>query len=390
MFAFGILLSIALVSLGLTLWAPLTYAANATGENLENPVLSVETIRLEEHSWPSEIKAYGEIAAWQESSVGNETTGLRLKSIHAEIGDLVEQGQILAEFDAELVRAELAQQQAAVSEAEAALEEAKQNAQRARHLVKGRALSEQQTQQYLTAEQTAQARLASAKAAEAVQKIRLAQTQLRAPDAGVITSRTATIGAVLPAGEELFRLIRRNKLEWRAEVADANLHQISNGLQAKLFTPTGQKETGVVRVVSPTVDPQTRNALVYVDLADNTELKQGMFTQGAIEIKQTSAYTLPQSAITMRDGYSYIMSVSSSKRVVANKVKTGRRQSDKIEILELFNGDTARPINASLVSQLNIIKSGGEFLAHGDLVRIVTTSNKDALAGSTEGQRREF
>ncbi|MFN1208828.1 HlyD family efflux transporter periplasmic adaptor subunit, partial [Enterococcus lactis] len=81
------------------------------------------------------------------------------------------------------------------------------------------AISDLQINQYLTAERTAQARLDAHRAHARVQQLRVAQTQVLAPDDGVISARSATVGAVLPAGTELFRMIRQGRLEWRAEVA---------------------------------------------------------------------------------------------------------------------------------------------------------------------------
>src|SRR3546814_21156386 len=54
-------------------------------------------------------------------------------------------------------------------------------------------------------------------------------SDLLAPDDGVISARSATVGAVLPAGQELFRLIRRGRLEWHAEVAASDLAKLKSG-----------------------------------------------------------------------------------------------------------------------------------------------------------------
>ena len=126
-------------------------------------------------------------------------------------------------FAAKMAQAELLQGKAAVAEAEANLAAAAADARRARDLQSNGALSAQQITQYLTAEKTAQARLDVQKAAVNALQIRLGQTQVKAPDDGVISARSAAVGAVTPAGQELFRLIRQGRLEWRAEVAAADI-----------------------------------------------------------------------------------------------------------------------------------------------------------------------
>jgi multidrug efflux pump subunit AcrA (membrane-fusion protein) len=60
-----------------------------------------------------------------------------------------------------------------------------------------------------------------------VQQVRLNQASVLAPDDGVISARTATVGAVVGAGTELFRMIRKGRLEWRAEVTSAELARVT-------------------------------------------------------------------------------------------------------------------------------------------------------------------
>lgn len=198
------------------------------------PALTVAATRLEPALLPISISANGSIMAWQEASVGTEANGLRLTEVRVEVGDHVQRGQILAVFASDTVTTELAQSHARVAEAEAALAGAIDNAKRADALKTTGAISAQQIQQYITAERTARAQLEATQANEKTQHLRLAKTQVLAPDDGVISASSATVGAVLPAGQELFRLIRRGRLEWRAEVAASDLARLSPGQTARL------------------------------------------------------------------------------------------------------------------------------------------------------------
>lgn len=305
------------------------------------------------------VAANGNVSAWQEAIVGTEANGMRLAEVLVNVGDVVRKGQVLARFDGTMVQADLAQSRAAVAEAEAHLAEAAANAQRARELQPSGALSAQQVAQLLTAERTAQARLEAVKAAQQVQQLRLLQAEVLAPDSGVISARSATVGAVPPAGSELFRLIRQGRLEWRGEVASADLPQIRRGQKVKV-DGGGTPVTGTVRQVAPTVDPTTRNALVYVDLPDTGgRLKAGMFARGEFATGNSTALTLPQSAVLLRDGYSYVFTVGADSRVAQSKVATGRRTGDRVEILQ------------GLDERARVVASGGGFLADGETVRVV-------------------
>jgi RND family efflux transporter MFP subunit len=309
---------------------------------------------------PLKIAANGSIAAWQEASVGTEANGLRLAEVRANVGDVVKRGQVLAVFASDTVKADAAQVNASVAEAEAALAEAAANAQRARDLQPSGALSAQQITQYLTAERTAQARLQAQRAAAQVAQLRLVQTQVLAPDAGVISSRSATVGAVLPAGQELFRLIRQGRLEWRAEVPSSDLVRVKVGLPATVAaTSGGAPVTGKVRMVAPTVDAQTRNGIVYVDLGASTDVKAGMFARGEFDVGQSEALTLPQTAVVLRDGFNYVLKVGPDSKVTQAKVAVGRRVGDRIEI------------TSGLDAAARVVASGGGFLSDGDTVKVV-------------------
>jgi len=331
--------------------------------------VSVTTPRLD--VLPVRVSANGTIAAWQEASIGTEANGLRLAAVNVNVGDVVRRGQVLAVFESETVTAELAQSRAAVAEAEAALAEARDNAQGANGLRATGAMSVQQIREYVTAERTAAARLEAMQAAERAQELRLAQTQVLASDDGVISARNATVGAVLSGGEELFRLIRRGRLEWRAEVAASDLVRLRPGHVAHV-TPTGSETIeGKVRVVAPTIDTQTRNGLVYVDLPADARVRGGMFARGELTIGASRVRTLPQSAVLQREGFHYVMRIGSDSKVFLTKVTIGRRAGDRIEI------------TGGIEASDRVVASGAGFLGDGDLVRVVEERSSRRQSGGT-------
>ena len=228
--------------------------------------LTVQAVSPVAATMPVTLPVSGNVAAWQEASIGSEAAGLRVAELLADVGDTVRKGDVLARLADGTVRAELAQAEASLAEAKALLAEAQANARRAQQLEGTGALSAQAISQVHTAEHTALARVAAGEAAVAAQRLRLSQTEVKAPDAGTISARTATVGAVAGSGQELFRVIRGGRLEWRAEVPAAELARVKPGQKVAVFTPGGQTVAGQVRKVAPTVDVATRNGLVYVDL----------------------------------------------------------------------------------------------------------------------------
>lgn len=338
----------------------------------QKPALTVSTAKPAQSTLSIKLAANGNIMAWQEAVIGSESNGLRISDVKVNVGDKVRAGQVLASFAGEMVEADVAQARASLMEAEANAADAAGNAARARMLQASGALSAQQINQYLTAEQTAKARVEAAKAMLAAQKLRLKHVQVVAPDDGVISARNATVGAVVAGGTELFRLIRKSRLEWRAEVTAGELGRIRTGMAAQLVAVNGTQLTGKVRMTAPTVDPQSRAALVYVDLdpvADKiAPPKAGMYARGEFDLGTSSALTVPQQAVVLRDGFSYAFRLNPDQRVSQVKIKTGRRVGEQVEVLD------------GLSANAEVVASGAGFLNDGDLVR-VAAATPPATAG---------
>jgi len=335
----------------------------AGGTAAPRPALTVSLTTPQAVDWPQVLPANGNIAAWQEAVIGAEISNYRLTAVLVNVGDKVAKGQVLARIADDNVAADLAQSTASVAEAVANLAEARFNAERARQLRAAGFYSPQQAQQSLTTEQTALARLNAASARKQTDELRMAQTQVRAPDAGVISSRTATVGSLTQSGQELFRLIRGGRLEWRAEVTSAELGKLRPGMVATLTTPSGATVKGQVRMLGPTVDPMTRNALVYVDLPESAAeagARAGMFARGQFELGSASALSLPQSAVVLRDGFSYVFRLTENNKVAQTKVTVDRRLGDRIEVI------------GGLEASSRVAAVGAGFLADGDTVKVVS------------------
>jgi HlyD family secretion protein len=333
--------------------------------------LTVSVVRPERVEWPEVIQASGTIAAWQEAIVGAEVAGLRLAEVLVDVGDEVTKGQLLARFDDSTMLAMVQQMEAAVAEAQANVAEADANAQRAERLGKTGALSEQNITQYLTRASTAKAQLESARARLHSQKLALEYTRVVAPDDGVISARKAMLGMVAPSGAELFRLIRQNRLEWRAELSGAQLTQVQVGDDASVQLTDGTSAHGKVRQVAPSLDENTRIGLAYVELdrADNVNAsanaKAGMYGSGTITLGQRSAVTLPSDAIVLRDGHEYVFVLGADGRVALTKVSIGRRFGNGVEI------------NSGLDGNPQVVAAGAAFLNDADAVRVVPGPSAD-------------
>jgi RND family efflux transporter MFP subunit len=132
---------------------------------------------------------------------------------------------------------------------------------------------------------------------------------------------------------------------------------------AVTLTPAGGEAVkGTVRMVAPMVDASTRNGLVFVDLAQPGVAKAGMFARGEFSVGEQAALTLPQSAVLLRDGFSYVFRVGEGSKVQQVKVAVGQRSGDRIAV------------TSGLDAKASVVAQGAGFLADGDVVRVVSAA----------------
>jgi RND family efflux transporter MFP subunit len=312
--------------------------------------------------WPDTVRATGAIEPWQEAIVSAQVGGQRVVEVLAEVGDAVRAGQVLARFDTATLRAEEAELAAAGQQARASLAEAGANRDRAMALKERNLMSDQDVTRMVTQADVARAQVAAAEARLASKRLQLTYATVVAPDAGVVSARTATLGAVASVGQELFRLIRQGRLEWRGELTAQQLARITVGSEVELALPNGARATASVRQVAPSMNAASRLATVYADVAAGSSARAGMYAEGTLLLAKTEALVVPATSIVIRDGRNYVFVLpdeGATKRVVAQAVQIGRRVGDAVEIRE------------GLKPGARVVQQGAGFLNDGDIVRVV-------------------
>lgn len=313
------------------------------------------------------IIATGSVVAWREIPVGTEAGGLAVTEIAVEEGDLVAEGQILARLNDDLLKAEMLKQKAVIDELEASLASARSDAERA-HSVASGVITAQTIEQRETLVKTTEARLQAARAQLLEIEARHRQTVIVAPAAGMIASRAATIGQVIQSGTEMFRLIQGSRIEVDARVLEANLFAAAIGQSATIFGPSGTSEQGLVRIISPIVDPKTRLGTVRIALSADSRLKPGMFARVEIAVDSKLALTVPLKALVWREAKAHVFKVSSENLVSLTEIRIGRGRTDNVEVLGgLDVGD-------------RIVTQGAGLLNDGDVVKVETAFVKGSAA----------
>lgn len=306
-----------------------------------------------------EIVASGSVAAWQEMSLGVELSGVRVSQVLVEVGTRVKASQALVLLDARTLTVQARQAEAGLAQARATLQLARASAARGESLLAQKLISTSNSETLRADLSRAEAQLTSAAADRDAARLRLGFATLRAPDDGVISARSVQPGQIVATGAELLRLIRRGRLEWRAEVAENDLVRIPPGASVELTAPGGERVRGTIRAVSPAINPQTRTALIYADLPAPGNLRAGMFSAGRIQLGELPAMVLPSEAVIVRDGYSYVFVLGPGSKVAQRRIEAGSAQA------------TSTVIRSGLKAGEQVAIRGAGFLADGDHVRVV-------------------
>jgi RND family efflux transporter MFP subunit len=158
----------------------------------------------------------------------------------------------------------------------------------------------------------------------------------------------------------LFEIIEDNRLELQLKVPENQLKTIRIGQSVAIYSDSDNriKLEGQIREIYPTVDANSRQALIKVSLPGDTSLKPGMFLEGAIITKTATSQTIPMEAVLPQaDGTSLIYVLQADNTVRSQRVKIGEIMADRrVEILEGLNpGD-------------QVIVKGGAYLKDGDAV----------------------
>lgn len=333
--------------------------AAASGQKLPSIVVTPAKTR----TIVDRVVATGTIKAVEEVYVQPLVEGLQVKSLEADVGDVIEAGAVMARLNddtlllqrsqlvANLAKAEaaVAQSRAQLTEAEASQNEALRQFERTSRLAQSGTATTSQRDQAETALASAKARQITATQAIAVAEadmkvvesqmadidLRLARTEIKAPVSGTVAARNARIGAIASgAGTPLFTIVRDGEIELVAEVPEDVVMRLKPG-QPATIAAAGKSEPlkGSVRLVSPVVDATTRLGSVHIAIDDDAAARPGMFGNASVTISEVEAIALPLSAVTS-DGSQSTVNLVENDVVKSVPVETGTQDGAYIQVTE--------------------------------------------------------
>ena len=382
---FGLALGAAVLTAGVDA----ARAAEATAPPAEKAVLPpvVSVLAATKSEMVDVVLVTGTLVAREEILVGPEIEGLRIVELLVDEGEKANKGQVLARLARESLDAQMAQSLATQARAEASIAQAKSQITQWEALVAQKQAAYARAQSLrrdgVTTEtaldnatadartsqaqlnagrdglRVAEAEIGSILALRQELAVRISRTEVKAPEGGIVSRRSARLGAVATgAGEAMFRIIAGADIELEAEAPELRLARLRPGQKASVSIGDVATVEGKVRIVSPEVEKASRLGKVRIALAKDDALRIGAFARGEIEVARRVAVSLPLSAVLYDARGPYVQGVRDGV-VSAVPVKTGLTVDGHVEIVSgVFEDDT-------------IIARAGAFLHDGDKVRTV-------------------
>ena len=326
--------------------------------------MRVETVAAAETEWPSTYEATGTVRARTTATISSKLMAYA-REVHAQLGDRVREGQPLVVLDARdletsVARAEAGREEVknAVLEAESAValsssqfDLARVTFHRMQDLLNKKSITNQEYDEASARLKAAQAALGMARAKRTQLDAKMAQmeqevsaagiqrgySEIVAPFAGTITTKSIDPGTLVVPGAPLFTIERNGAYRLEASVEESRLSVARVG-KAVSVTIDGMDRTFPARVaeVVPLVDAAARSGTVKIDLPLLSGLRSGLFGRAFFDIGGRRVLTVPSASVTER-GQLQSVYIAEDNIAHTRLVTIGTRVKDKIEILSGLN-----------------------------------------------------
>ena len=256
--------------------------------------------------------------------------------ISADFGDKAQAGQVLMRIDPREYQLRLDSAQAAVDQARARLENSQARFARAQELHKQGLISQQEFDQTAATMHVDEADMASVVKAAGLARKKLDDTVIRAPFAGSVQKRMASLGEYVTTGTQLYELIATDPIKLRCPMPERFVPLAHPGMPVNLTTDAqpGVSYTGTITRIAPALDDQSRTLLVEAEVPNPKDtLKPGYFAHVTMDLGQDHALFVPDSAVLRYAGVARVFVVENGV-AHTREVKTGAQMGTFVEITE--------------------------------------------------------
>jgi RND family efflux transporter MFP subunit len=322
----------------------------------------VRTVTVVPKPIQNELRAIGDIRPRHETDTAFRVSGKVVTRL-VDVGATVKKGDVLAHLDKQDFENKLKSAESDVAAAEAALIEARGSEERLRHLLANGHATRANYEIALKNLRSAQAKVESAKAAQAMAKDQLEYTSLRADFDGIVTAVSIEVGNIVNTGQTAMRIARPDERDAVFAMPEAAFGKyqgrpLPEVVVTLLSNPTVQAE-GLVREISPVADQTTRTFQVRVTLKDPPEqMRFGASIAGRASELSPPVVVLPSASLFDRSGTPAVWVVNRESSVVTLKtIAIERYETDRVIVAYgLEKGEIVVTAGANRLRENQIVK----------------------------------
>lgn len=319
----------------------------------EEVPIPVEAFRVSHMAMKSMAMITGTVNAYEEVKISPRVSGTKVTKIYKEEGDLVREGEVLADLDTDMIDAQIAQAKAGRASAMAAIKQAEaqvstigKDYERIKKLYEEEVVPKQKLDQiegqYLAAKASLEMAKRKLEEAEAlIRQLELSRSYHRvtAPVSGIVSQRNVDVGEMVSPSTIMFKISNISEVKVRGSVPETYLPLMKPGIRATVLVDTypDREFSGSVRIVSPSIDPKTRTAEIEIRIENKgLLLRPGMFARARIDLGERMVLFVPQQALRKFEGTGtyYVYVVDENKRARIREVTIGDRSGERIEIVK--------------------------------------------------------
>ena len=325
--ALVLLTLIAVVALGWRGHAARQATRQAQSAPVKDPVIELSAIDMATAhvvELTSGLPISGALKAVNSAIVKARVPG-ELQGLTVREGDRVEAGQVIARVESTEYADRVRQAQQQADAAKAQVEIAQRQVDNNAALVRQGFISKTAADNSLASLNTAQANHRAAQAGIDVLRKSLADTVLRAPISGQVSQRLAQPGERVAPEARIVEIVDLSRLELEASISPADSVAVRVGQQALLrIEGVAQPVAATVARINPSAQPGSRSVLIYLTVAAQPGLRQGLFAQGQLATETQRALAVPLNAVRTDKPLPYVQVVEGD-RIAHRTVQTGVR-----------------------------------------------------------------
>jgi membrane fusion protein, multidrug efflux system len=303
------------------------------------PTIVADTAKVTKRTLVDDLVVRGAIAAIPNEDVKvSALVAGRVNSVTVSEGDTVRQGQVIAQLDRQPLEDQRRQAAAAVEQAKAQVENARANLQRNQQLFERGIASGKEVEDAKAQMAAAQSALDTANAALNTAERNVERASVRSPIAGQVVKRMVSVGEQVDgtAAQPIAEIANLDRVELAANVPSTHIARIKVGQPAPVTTDAyaGRRFAGSVLAIAPAVDAATNAALVRIRVPNpDHALKVGMFAEAHVTLESHEGLVVPPAAL-VRTADSTVVYVVAGEIAQRTTVKVGLERPDAVEILD--------------------------------------------------------